>query len=470
MGWLLAALGPAVIGWSLAGTANAAEEAEVGARLQDAWTASGGDLVVCAAGDEAEALVRRLLKDSETGIEPAVERIPVLGAVESEAERVRVEVGRGCAFWVRKEADEGGWTAGSVGPCTPPPAEPILPSVVATEPSLDADPGDVGPAPAPAPAPTAPQPIADGPWKLVMAELDPDPADVDGVRWHVVDERGVSWSTYRFAETVGDVEMVGTLDRELAVANKERKALFWGGIAAMAISPVPMLFSQPGTYERNQDLAWTSLFLAASGGMTFAIHKRGVQSTKRRQLRPAHYYSRADSEALIGAHNARVDVIRAAAEAAPPPSEGAAVEAPVEVDGTDEAAPAGDAPESPKADESGAPAAVPADDDAPAEPADGAEPDEAGDEAAPDEAGDEAAPGEAGDEAGPVEEGPPADEAGDAAPGPAEDSAPADSPVPVDASAPAPEAPVEAPPALEPDAPAAEPPAPDAPAEGGGAQ
>ena len=442
MGWLLAALGPLMIGWSLTGTASAAEEAEVNTLLQEAWTISGGDLVVCAAGDEAEAIARRLVKGAEWSQPPAIMRIPVLGKVEDEADRVRTESERSCAIWIRPAEDEGQWTAGRVGPCAPP-ASAAIP-VVAVEPSLDAD-----PAPSPpvaGPAPTAPQPQADGPWKLVMADLDPSPADVDGVDWHIVDERGVSWSTYRFAETVGDVEMVGTLDQQLRVAAKERKALFWSGIGAMAISPIPLVFAGPGTYERNQDLAWTSLFLAATGGMTFAIHKRGVQSTKRRQLRPAHYYSRADSEALIGAHNIRVDLMRDVANAASANS----------VDGVEggEAQPAPATPE-----EDSAPVTAPAT----------VEDDDAGSSVPP------------ADEV-PADEVPADDaESGAAIPPPAEappeDAPPADEPqgaVPVE-SPPAEEAPAEAVPADEP-APAPAPPAaveeaaPDADAAVGGDQ
>jgi len=452
MSLVLAALGPLVASWSLGGTARAAEESEVVDTVSTQLATVGEEaLVVCARGEDGEKAAQRML----AGLEPAVTivRIPVLGDIQAEAERVRTERAATCAVWL-SQGTTTPWEFGVLGPCTPPEPEPSVGPVVAAD--MDADPDEAAPQP-------PPQHTVVLPPRLTVAELSPDPDDLDGVRWHVVDERGISWSTHRFAQTMGDTEVVMGLEGDLNRARKERKILMWTGIAGMAVSPLPLLYTETGAYGKNSDLAWTSLFLLASGGMTFALHKVGEQSEKKRQLRPALYYDRADTDALVSAYNARIDARaeQLEAEQARLEAEQAAQDAALDAGGADvpvdapaEDAPAEDAPEEG--------AAAPAD-EAPAEdaPAEDVPAEDTPDEGA-------AAPAdEAPVEEAPADEAPaaPADEAPPEADAPAESEAPAED-APAPEPAPAPEAPPEPPPAEPPAAPEA--PATDAPA--GGAQ
>ncbi len=454
----LAALGPLVAVAAFSSTARAAEEAEVVAAVQSKLDAVGaGALVICAAGEDTEKAVQRMVSGLSSTI--SVSRVPILGDIAAEAERIREKSGASCAVWVRPGTAAGAWDFGSTGPCTRPPETPSLgPVVVAEAPdTLDADPTETEAAPDSSPAAdstatVAPPPTVVLPPKLTVTDVARNPDDHNAVRWHVVDERGVSWSAYRFAETMGDTETLARLDRNLGAAEKERKVLFWTGIAGMALSPVPLLLTETGAYGKNADLAWTSLFLVSTGGLTFALNKVGEQSEKKRQLRPALYYSRGDSEALVSAYNAKIDAkqaeldaIQAAAEAAAQPAEPA--EAPPDSDGSPDASavsPEGSNEPAETAEASGE--AVPANeapstDTPPAEtPSTEAPPDETpSTEAPPDETPSEGAP----PEATPLEDAPPT--------------------APVD-EAPAPPAdPVERAPA-EPVSPKSEPPAPVDPA------
>ena len=319
MSLVLTALGPFMTVWSLSGTAWAEDEAAFLSAVQAKVDSVGAaSLVVCASGEEGEKAAKRMLADPHPDL--TIARFPVLGDVEAEVERIRVEQGATCAVWLRKGTDTP-WDTGVVGPCTRPAAEPTIEPVIvgATGASLDADP-DEGVAAGPPAAPTTTTPVRPTrvlPPKLTVAELARNPDDIDSIRWHVVDERGVSWSTHRFATAMGDSELVSNLDSELQRAGRERKILMWTGIAGMAASPLPLLATESGSYGSNADLAWTSLFLLASGGMTFALHKVGEQSDKRRQLRPALYYDRADADALVSAYNARIDAQQAILDAEP---------------------------------------------------------------------------------------------------------------------------------------------------------
>lgn len=347
MNWLLALLWAPTVMWSPTGVAMAADSAEVAKAVRDAWTASGGSLVLCAAGGDAERELARITK-SDADLEGApIVKIPILGDMATESERIRVEKATQCALWLQAGSDFG-WTVGQTGPCVPvegPPA--ALQVATETQANLNTEDGDPTEAPAegtqpvalaPAPAPRPVGPAVNIPPKLVLADLNADPQDVDAVRWHIVDEKGVSWSTYRFAETMGDTEQLAVLEAELKTAKTTQKVLFWTGIGLVALSPVPLLAADSRSFERNQDLAWTSIFIASTGAMTFAIHKRDTKSTRRRQLRPAHYYTRADSGAYIDAYNTRIDLMREVAEAAaaapaeepaaPPPTEGGPVGSP----------------------------------------------------------------------------------------------------------------------------------------------
>ena len=319
-----------VVGLSLSTAAYAAEESEVldavRARLDEVGSQQ---LVVCAAGEDTEKAARQLVDTLDD--EVRISRIPILGDIESETERVRVQQAVTCAIWLRRNADT--WEVGTVGPCTPPDTTNAIGPVVA---SLPVDPTDGDPiessepppseptgerSPAPPASTSAPATVVLPP-KLTVTDLARNTEEHDAVRWHVVDARGVAWSAPRFAETMGDTETLERLDRDLQSARVERKVLFWAGIAGLALSPVPLAFTESGAYGRNADLAWTSLFLASTGGFTLALHKVGERSEKTRQLRPALYYSRADSDALVAAYNAKIDARQSELdnETAPAPS------------------------------------------------------------------------------------------------------------------------------------------------------
>lgn len=318
-----------VVGLSLSTAAYAAEESEVldavRARLDEVGSQQ---LVVCAAGEDTEKAARQLVDTLDD--EVRIARIPILGDIESETERVRVQQAVTCAIWLRRNADT--WEVGTVGPCTPPDTTNAIGPVVA---SLPVDPTDGDPIESSEPPPSEPtgersHPPAGTsapatvvlPPKLTVTDLARNTEEHDAVRWHVVDARGVAWSAPRFAETMGDTETLERLDRDLQSARVERKVLFWAGIAGLALSPVPLAFTESGAYGRNADLAWTSLFLASTGGFTLALHKVGERSEKTRQLRPALYYSRADSDALVAAYNAKIDARQSELdnETAPAPS------------------------------------------------------------------------------------------------------------------------------------------------------
>ena len=387
----LAALGPLAAVAPVSTAAHAAAESEVVDTVQARLDMVGApSLLVCAAGEETEKAARRMLGNLDEELQ--ITRVPILGDIEAESERVRTDASAACAVWLRKADD--GWDFGTVGPCTPPPAPVDVSPVVATSPtdSLEADPDETTvraataePAPAPPPAPAGPVEVVLPP-KLAVTDLALNPADHHAVNWHVVDTRGIAWSAPRFAETMGDAETLERLARDRKAAATERKVLFWSGIAGLAISPVPLVFTEAGAYGKNADLAWTSLFLVTTGGFTLALHKVGDQSEKKRQLRPAQYYSRADSEALVAAYNARIDAkqaeLDAAREATPvPDATGAVPRDPTPADG-EAVAPAATAPveagapttptdpaagDTPVKEAAAAPATTPAPDAAPTE-------------------------------------------------------------------------------------------------------
>ena len=306
----LAALGSTTAVGLLSSAARASEETAVLETIREKLEIVGTDhLVVCAAGEESEKAATQMLAAGGTTVQVA--RVPILGNIETETERVRVDQSATCAIWVRATGSE--WELGVVGPCTPP-AEPagIGPVVVAAPiDAMDRDPDESASSPAsPATVPSAPATPASAvvlPPKLTVTDLTLNREDHQAVRWHVVDARGVAWSAPRFAETMGDLETMERLNKDLNASKVERKVLFWAGIAGMVLSPVPLAFTESGAYGRNADLAWTSLFLASTGGFTLALHKVGERSEKTRQLRPALYYSRADADALVEAYNGRID-------------------------------------------------------------------------------------------------------------------------------------------------------------------
>lgn len=345
--------------WLLASAALAADDAAVGEAIRAASEATAGSVVVCPAGERLEREVTRVLRQNSLEESIVVERVPLIGTLVDETKRVMEERDVACGILVRDGGEDEPFRIDLLGTCDRAASTGAVPPVVVpsdapaedpiedTAPTEDTGPvedtarmadgsatteaegsGDAAAVVAPmsmstrddavagsvdasprGPVVASPVVVADKPPPrplLVVSDLVPDPDDFDSVDWHVVDERGVSWPTVRFAQQLGDVETLDRLAEERRQASKQRKIMTWTGVGLMLLSPTPLLFAQSGSYDLNRDLGWTSVFIASSGGLVFGVRKASESHSRTRQRQPAWYYPRPDGEALVAAYNTTV--------------------------------------------------------------------------------------------------------------------------------------------------------------------
>lgn len=397
----------------------------------------GGQVLLCVAGEAAEQATRRTLRDLGQEDLPIV-RVPTVGDVDAEMARALSEGGLPCAL--RIAPTDGGFDLSRHGECD---AAGPAPGPDAPEPALLAtrDAKARAEVAAPEPAAEAPAVVTEAEWatrearyqreRLMLVDLPPDPLLPEGVTWEVVDGRGSSLSARSLVTIAQDEDLGIALDRELDRSRIASKAMFWTGIGLALLSPVPLIGIEDGAISENQDRAWSSVFLLASGGLTLSLSRAPQKAARARQAHPALYLDGDMAEDVVVLHNHRLYGSLDLENRPPPPEE--AEDAGEAAEGAGDAGePAGDADEAAAGDapapEADAGEPLPEAEDAPvgtddAAPADDAPP-------AATEAADDAAPEGA--------DTPPAPDAGDAAP--ADDGAMGDDPAPQ----PEPKAPAEA--------------------------
>jgi hypothetical protein len=319
--------------WLLVAAASAAED-PLREQLIALRVGAAEPILVAAAGAAAEDAVRKALREADPA-DFSIARVPTAGDFEAEVERARVAAGRRCAAWVQPAADAG-FSVAVRGDCSP---AALLPS--AEPPAQPAAAPAVAPAIGPAPAATAPPELRF--QRLEAAARATRPA---GVAWVVVDPSGAELSAGRLAEIARDDELSARLERERRSGERARKALLFGGLGLVALSPLPLLGMESGDVQANQNLAFTTAFLAVSGGAVAATSPAARRGVLVRQAHPALYTTAGDAEEILSAWNHRPRP--APVEAAPAPEAPAA--APAEpAPEAPAAAPAEPAPEAPAA-------------------------------------------------------------------------------------------------------------------------
>jgi hypothetical protein len=211
--------------------------------------------------------------------------------------------------------------------------------------------------------------------RLMLVDLPPDPTLPTGVTWEVIDGRGASLSAHGLVAIAQDEDLVLELDRELKRSKRASKILFWTGVGLAALSPAPLIGVEGGAISANQDRAWSTVFLLASGALTVSLARAPRKAARSRQQHPALYLDGDMAEDVVVVHNHRLYGSLELDQRPPPPAE-------------DAPQPDGDAP---------ADAGAPADADAPADAGAPADADAPADAVAPADAGAPADEGTEGD-------------------------------------------------------------------------
>jgi chemotaxis protein histidine kinase CheA len=139
--------------------------------------------------------------------------------------------------------------------------------------------------------------------QLAFRDVRGTAARHDTPSWVVVDGLGAPVTALQLATRTRDEDTLSRIDRERRTAQTTSKVLLITGLSTVALSTVPLMMMEEGDSKGNRDLAFTSVFVAISGGSLAAISplRRTVQARRHRQ--PAYLYSRPEAEARVGQHN-----------------------------------------------------------------------------------------------------------------------------------------------------------------------
>ena len=273
----------------------------------------GGPVLLCVAGEAAEQATRRTLRDIGHEDLP-ITRVPTMGDVDAEMARALADSPVACAL--RIAPGDAGFAmrrfgvcaAGGGAPGTEPDEAAIGGADVPAAPTAGAAPGPPAPAGEPAPAP-----LTEGEWearearfkldRLTLNDLPPSPTLPDDVSWEIVDGRGSSLSARSLA-TLAKADDIGReLDLELARSQRASKAMLWTGIGLALLSPAPLLGVEDGAISTNQDRAWSTVFLLATGALTASLSRAPRDAARARQLHPALYMDGDMAEDVVAVHN-----------------------------------------------------------------------------------------------------------------------------------------------------------------------
>ena len=296
----------------------------------------GGPMLLCVAGEDAEQVTRRTLRDIGQEDLP-ITRVPTAGDVEAEMQRA-LEAG-GLACGLRIAPTDGGFDLTRHGACTGgtrgidpvPDATPAVGAPDANAPAAAST--EAGPDGAPLVAEAEPTVPTEGEWaarearyqrdRLMLVDLPPDPTLPTGVTWEVIDGRGASLSAHGLVAIAQDEDLVLELDRELKRSKRASKILFWTGVGLAALSPAPLIGVEGGAISANQDRAWSTVFLLASGALTVSLARAPRKAARSRQQHPALYLDGDMAEDVVVVHNHRLYGSLELDQRPPPPAEDA---------------------------------------------------------------------------------------------------------------------------------------------------
>lgn len=265
--------------WLIVGTALASQDEDtVKSAIQSASAEAGAPIVVAAVGEAAEAIAAAAAQSSGAP-DTVVRRLPLLGDLSAERNRLLIEAQRRCGLLV--QIVENSAQVSRFGDCSPAPAAAPAPAPVAL--SAVSSPEEAEALKAQIEAYTQ--------QRLEVRAMPRDPRAFDPVKWGVFDGAGGILSPRRFAEQSGDKEMLEKLDADLLRAEKRRQAQLWTGVAIAALAPIPLLFGEAGQPATNGDLLWTGGFLLSTGTITALLSPLNARGVQERQRHVAHYYS-----------------------------------------------------------------------------------------------------------------------------------------------------------------------------------
>lgn len=138
-------------------------------------------------------------------------------------------------------------------------------------------------------------------YKFKSLRVTPRPGD----EFLVQDGLGASLSVWTFAKTTGDTQTLSLLKKRRDQSIVHSKALSYSGLGLLGVSGITLLVGLPNkSPSGREDLAYTGLFIAMSGGMLMWIAPKALDAADNPRLE--RYYSVDSAEDRTEAYNTQL--------------------------------------------------------------------------------------------------------------------------------------------------------------------